>query len=187
MSVINFQLEMEGLFSVQRPVTEEPLAGRTFSSPFIFALLSKINRLPLFLDSILLNRSLSVLLPAEHCLDCCGLQNWVRGSGSLSSVLFQNHFYDSSNFSFHVNFQTCLSVAKESCQGLIRASLLSADEFPQRWQADLTFWSTQRYWTLCAGLLHHAMIFNTHVLSSILWYKLYIFHFYDLVERICKS
>lgn len=171
MSVINFQLEMEGLFSVQRPVTEEPLAGRTFSSPFIFALLSKINRLPLFLDSILLNWSLSVLLPAEHCLDCCGLQNWVRGSGSLSSVLFQNHFYDSSNFSFRVNFQTCLSVAKESCQGLIRASLLSADEFPQRWQADLTFWSTQRYWTLCAGLLHHAMIFNTHVLSSILWYK----------------
>lgn len=136
----------DGLFSVQHPVAEEPLASRTFSSPFIFEFLSKINCMHLFLDSLSLNRSLSVSL---YCLGCCGLQDWVRGSGRLSSVLFQNHFYDSSNFSFHVNFQTRLSITKESCQGLLRISLLSADGFPQRWQAALTFWSTQRYWTMC--------------------------------------
>lgn len=162
---------MEGLFSMQRPVAEELLASRTFSSPFIFVLLSKINCMHLFLDSILLNRSLSVSLPTEHCLDRCRLQDGVQGSGILSSVLFQNHFYDSTNFSFHVHFQIHLSITKESCQGLLRTILLSADGFPQRWQADLTFWSTQRYWTIWAGLFHHVMIFNTHVLSSILWYK----------------
>lgn len=68
MSVINFQLEMEGLFSVQRPVAEEPLAGRTFSSPFIFVLLSKINCLHLFLDSIHPPESIPVCLVASGAL-----------------------------------------------------------------------------------------------------------------------